>query len=114
MTRPDEAMVETLWPGASSPRDVRAAATNRVAGAVGDGALALRFAHQVPQASALRPSAAARQLAYRRGLGEQLGALGAAEPLPTEGVNLVAECPSAWLHGAGASDVEMGEDRVVV
>jgi thioredoxin reductase (NADPH) len=40
-------MLETVWPGVFAAGDVRAGATKRVAGAVGDGALAVRFAHQV-------------------------------------------------------------------
>jgi thioredoxin reductase (NADPH) len=40
-------MLETVWPGVFAAGDVRAAATKRVAGAVGDGSLAVRFAHQV-------------------------------------------------------------------
>jgi thioredoxin reductase (NADPH) len=43
-------LLETVWPGIFAAGDVRAAATKRVAGAVGDGALAVRFAHQVLQA----------------------------------------------------------------
>ena len=43
-------LLETVWPGVFAAGDVRAAATKRVAGAVGDGALAVRFAHQVLQA----------------------------------------------------------------
>jgi thioredoxin reductase (NADPH) len=43
-------MLETVWPGVFAAGDVRAAATKRVAGAVGDGSLAVRFAHQVLQA----------------------------------------------------------------
>src|SRR6476659_5410972 len=42
-------LLETVWPGVCAAGDVRAAATKRVAGAVGDGALAVRFAHQVLQ-----------------------------------------------------------------
>ncbi len=42
-------LLETVWPGVFAAGDVRAAATKRVAGAVGDGALAVRFAHQVLQ-----------------------------------------------------------------
>jgi thioredoxin reductase (NADPH) len=41
--------LETVWPGVFAAGDVRAATTKRVAGAVGDGALAVRFAHQVLQ-----------------------------------------------------------------
>ena len=40
-------LLETVWPGVFAAGDVRAGATKRVAGAVGDGALAVRFAHQV-------------------------------------------------------------------
>jgi thioredoxin reductase (NADPH) len=40
-------LLETVWPGVFAAGDVRAGATNRVAGAVGDGALSVRFAHQV-------------------------------------------------------------------
>ena len=40
-------LLETGWPGIFAAGDVRAGATKRVAGAVGDGALAVRFAHQV-------------------------------------------------------------------
>jgi thioredoxin reductase (NADPH) len=43
-------LLETVWPGVFGAGDVRAGATKRVAGAVGDGALAVRFAHQVLQA----------------------------------------------------------------
>jgi thioredoxin reductase (NADPH) len=43
-------LLETMWPGVFAAGDVRAAATKRVAGAVGDGALAVRFAHEVLQA----------------------------------------------------------------
>jgi thioredoxin reductase (NADPH) len=43
-------MLETVWPGVFAAGDVRAGASKRVAGAVGDGALAVRFAHQVLQA----------------------------------------------------------------
>ena len=42
-------LLETVWPGVFAAGDVRAGATKRVAGAVGDGALAVRFAHQVLQ-----------------------------------------------------------------
>ena len=38
-------LLETVWPGVFAAGDVRAGATKRVAGAVGDGALAVRFAH---------------------------------------------------------------------
>jgi thioredoxin reductase (NADPH) len=40
---------EVMYPRLSAG-DVRAGATKRVAGAVGDGALAVRFAHQILQA----------------------------------------------------------------
>jgi thioredoxin reductase (NADPH) len=40
-------LLETIRPGVFTAGDVRAGATNRVAGAVGDGALAVRFAHEV-------------------------------------------------------------------
>jgi thioredoxin reductase (NADPH) len=40
-------LLETVWPGVFAAGDVRAGSTNRVAGAVGDGALAVRFAHEV-------------------------------------------------------------------
>ena len=40
-------LLETVWPGVFAAGDVRAGATHRVTGAVGDGALAVRFAHQV-------------------------------------------------------------------
>jgi thioredoxin reductase (NADPH) len=43
-------VLETVWPGVFAAGDVRADATKRVAGAVGDGSLAVRFAHQVIQA----------------------------------------------------------------
>ena len=43
-------LLETVWPGVFAAGDVRAGATKRVAGAVGDGALAVRFAHQTLQA----------------------------------------------------------------
>ena len=43
-------LLETVWPGVFAAGDVRAGATKRVSGAVGDGALAVRFAHQVLQA----------------------------------------------------------------
>jgi thioredoxin reductase (NADPH) len=38
-------LLETVWPGVFAAGDVRAGATKRVSGAVGDGALAVRFAH---------------------------------------------------------------------
>jgi thioredoxin reductase (NADPH) len=40
-------LLETVRPGVFAAGDVRAGATQRVAGAVGDGALAVRFAHQL-------------------------------------------------------------------
>jgi len=40
-------LLETIRPGVFTAGDVRAGAINRVAGAVGDGALAVRFAHDV-------------------------------------------------------------------
>src|SRR6202012_3203243 len=40
-------LLETVRPGVFTAGDVRAGASNRVAGAVGDGALAVRFAHEV-------------------------------------------------------------------
>jgi thioredoxin reductase (NADPH) len=40
-------LLETVRPGVFTAGDVRAGASNRVAGAVGDGALAVRFAHDV-------------------------------------------------------------------
>jgi thioredoxin reductase (NADPH) len=40
-------LLETVWPGVFAAGDVRAGATKRVAGAVGDGALAVRFAHEI-------------------------------------------------------------------
>jgi thioredoxin reductase (NADPH) len=40
-------LLETVRPGVFTAGDVRAGATNRVAGAVGDGSLAVRFAHAV-------------------------------------------------------------------
>jgi thioredoxin reductase (NADPH) len=43
-------LLETVRPGVFAAGDVRAGATKRVSGAVGDGALAVRFAHQVLQA----------------------------------------------------------------
>jgi thioredoxin reductase (NADPH) len=42
-------LLETVWPGVFAAGDVRAGAPKRVAGAVGDGALSVRFAHQVLQ-----------------------------------------------------------------
>jgi thioredoxin reductase (NADPH) len=46
---PDRAphLLETVRPGVFAAGDVRAGATNRVAGAVGDGSLAVRFVHAV-------------------------------------------------------------------
>ena len=43
----DPSLLETIRPGVFAAGDVRAGASRRVAGAVGDGALAVRFAHQV-------------------------------------------------------------------
>jgi thioredoxin reductase (NADPH) len=43
-------LLETVWPGVFAAGDVRAGASKRVAGAVGDGGLAVRFAHDVLQA----------------------------------------------------------------
>jgi thioredoxin reductase (NADPH) len=40
-------LLETVWPGVFAAGDVRSGATKRVAGAVGDGALAVRFAHDI-------------------------------------------------------------------
>jgi thioredoxin reductase (NADPH) len=40
-------LLETVRPGVFAAGDVRSGATKRVSGAVGDGALAVRFAHQV-------------------------------------------------------------------
>jgi thioredoxin reductase (NADPH) len=40
-------LLETVRPGVFAAGDVRSGATKRVAGAVGDGALAVRFAHEV-------------------------------------------------------------------
>ncbi len=40
-------LLETIRPGVFAAGDVRAGATQRVAGAVGDGSLAVRFVHQV-------------------------------------------------------------------
>jgi len=40
-------LLETVRPGVFAAGDVRAGATNRVAGAVGDGSLAVRFAHEL-------------------------------------------------------------------
>lgn len=43
----DPHLLETVRPGVFAAGDVRGGASNRVAGAVGDGALAVRFAHAV-------------------------------------------------------------------
>jgi len=43
----DPFLLETVRPGVFVAGDVRSAATKRVAGAVGDGALAVRFVHQL-------------------------------------------------------------------
>jgi thioredoxin reductase (NADPH) len=43
----DPFMLETVRPGVFAAGDVRSAATKRVASAVGDGALAVRFVHQL-------------------------------------------------------------------
>jgi thioredoxin reductase (NADPH) len=43
-------LLETTWPGVFAAGDVRADSTKRVSSAVADGALAVRFAHQVLQA----------------------------------------------------------------
>jgi thioredoxin reductase (NADPH) len=43
----DPFMLETVRPGVFVAGDVRSAATKRVAGAVGDGAMAVRFVHQL-------------------------------------------------------------------
>ena len=40
-------LLETVRPGVFAAGDVRAGASNRVAGAVGDGAMVVRFAHDV-------------------------------------------------------------------
>ena len=40
-------LLETVRPGVFAAGDVRAGALNRVASAVGDGALAVRFVHDV-------------------------------------------------------------------
>jgi len=42
-------LLETVWPGVFAAGDVRAGASKRVASAVGDGSLAVRFAHEVLQ-----------------------------------------------------------------
>jgi thioredoxin reductase (NADPH) len=39
-------LLETVRPAVFAAGDVRAGATKRVAGAVGDGAMAVRFAHE--------------------------------------------------------------------
>ena len=44
---PRAALLETVRPGVFAAGDVRAGASKRVAGAVGDGALVVRFAHEV-------------------------------------------------------------------
>jgi thioredoxin reductase (NADPH) len=46
-TRRDPFLLETVRPGVFAAGDVRSEATKRVAGAVGDGALAVRFVHQL-------------------------------------------------------------------
>jgi thioredoxin reductase (NADPH) len=43
----EPALLETVRPGVFAAGDVRVGASNRVAGAVGDGALVVRFAHQL-------------------------------------------------------------------
>jgi thioredoxin reductase (NADPH) len=43
----EPALLETVRPGVFAAGDVRAGASNRVAGAVGDGALVVRFAHEL-------------------------------------------------------------------
>jgi thioredoxin reductase (NADPH) len=40
-------LLETVRPGVFAAGDVRAGASNRVAGAVGDGAMVVRYAHEV-------------------------------------------------------------------
>jgi thioredoxin reductase (NADPH) len=40
-------LLETVRPGVFAAGDVRAGASNRVAGAVGDGSMAVRFVHDV-------------------------------------------------------------------
>ncbi|HEX4307459.1 MAG TPA: hypothetical protein VHZ54_15600, partial [Solirubrobacterales bacterium] len=40
-------LLETVRPGVFAAGDVRVGASNRVAGAVGDGALVVRFAHEL-------------------------------------------------------------------
>jgi thioredoxin reductase (NADPH) len=47
LTDRDPHLLETTRPGVFAAGDVRAGAPNRVAGAVGDGAMAVRFAHDV-------------------------------------------------------------------
>jgi thioredoxin reductase (NADPH) len=47
LTDREPLLLETVRPGVFAAGDVRAGATKRVAGAVGDGALAVRFAHEV-------------------------------------------------------------------
>jgi thioredoxin reductase (NADPH) len=47
LTDRDPNLLETIRPGVFAAGDVRADASRRVAGAVGDGALAVRFAHEV-------------------------------------------------------------------
>jgi thioredoxin reductase (NADPH) len=44
-------LLETVWPGVFAAGDVRSGASKRVAGAVGDGGLAVRFAHNVLHAA---------------------------------------------------------------
>jgi thioredoxin reductase (NADPH) len=43
----EPALLETVRPGVFAAGDVRVGASNRVAGAVGDGALVVRFAHEL-------------------------------------------------------------------
>ena len=43
----EPSLLETVRPGVFAAGDVRVGASNRVAGAVGDGALVVRFAHQL-------------------------------------------------------------------
>jgi thioredoxin reductase (NADPH) len=47
LTDREPQLLETVRPGVFAAGDVRAGASNRVAGAVGDGALVVRFAHQL-------------------------------------------------------------------
>jgi thioredoxin reductase (NADPH) len=47
LTDREPQLLETVRPGVFAAGDVRAGAPKRVAGAVGDGALAFRFAHEV-------------------------------------------------------------------